>query len=232
MAEEITIQPLTPTPPIRSLNGCPVLIGHALEYLADNIIVRYDIDSYLTLQRAVNVVWAAETRRLMKKSLQQLQASRAILDEGFFVKNLATRNNPKFVAALTLDDLVRFYDWANEHDHWRALAWVISGYVGKVNESSWMSNPTYPIRRGVVVRAAQQSETRMEGDYEYGILRRIERCNENDIVSQYHYGYYRIQRNQNFELETSVLCFDLTGGNLEVQMCTDTGEGTVTIDSF
>jgi hypothetical protein len=74
MSEGPTIQPPTPAPPIRCLSACPVLIGQTLGYLSDNIIVRFDIDNYLALQRAINVVWAAETRRLMKKGMQQVQA--------------------------------------------------------------------------------------------------------------------------------------------------------------
>lgn len=182
MAEEITIQPSTPTPPIRSLNGCPVLIGYALEYLADNIIVRFDIDSYLTLQRAVNGVWAAETRRLMKKGLQQAQVVIArrnpcfAIDHGNIVRNpiFAATVDLSFIAPLSEPHITKFI-WSGPQEGKLLMCQIVLAYAERLVREKPESSPAYVMCGPNIVRGLQLGKSLDYNGATFRILKDVER---------------------------------------------------------
>ena len=132
---------------VRRLNTCPVLIGVILEYLVEEIIAYYDLESFMILQQAVNATWAAETRRLMKKSLQRIQVHQFLSGTKFPAVSMV--HNPVFLTVFNPDDLAVIHcraDLSQAHQQ-HGLCKFIATYMCNTKERNTSNNcaPQYPL---------------------------------------------------------------------------------------
>jgi hypothetical protein len=155
----------------------------ALSYISEGIIVRSDIPSYLALQRAIDCVWAAEARRLMKKGLQRVQAAafRRELCEGMdvFTKEFGPKvtRNPSFLALFDLSLLGILYDNANvvtESKDRAPLLNFIRAYATD-RKRKFSKTATYPLLcYDRAIRGHPCVELHDDGSEEYFLLRGVE----------------------------------------------------------
>ena len=73
------------------------------EYLPLPILVKCDVNSYLTLHR--NLAFASQIRSVMKKPLQLSQNIFATRDDAYVLGHYCVRHNPFFMESLTSLDL-------------------------------------------------------------------------------------------------------------------------------
>jgi hypothetical protein len=172
-----------PTSAIRQLSACPILIGNTLEYLGEDVIVRCDINAYLALQRAIDTVWAAETRRIMKKALQRMQAAlaRKNMDDSYspFCEEYGVKlvRNPIFVATLDLfymSLIFQFADIVKGSQNRFELCEFLAAYADQTKHK-FDEAATYPLLRSdCVVRGRPCKEHHDDGFEKYYLLKDVE----------------------------------------------------------
>lgn len=146
---------------ILSLSTCPGIISQIIGYMSDDILIQCDTDAYVVLQRAIDCVWAQETRRLLKSTLQRVQVAVALQSPHFLFLNAAVCRNPLFVRSIkNYSVLADQFAVAHEHDCFDTLSFLLRTiWKNPILPSELdmkVESPWYPLRREkVILRAAK-----------------------------------------------------------------------------
>ncbi|KAJ3049773.1 hypothetical protein HK097_009232 [Rhizophlyctis rosea] len=130
-----------------SLSSCPSLVYREIaRHLAPFVTGRFDLKTYLTLQRCCNPTFAQEVRSLMKSPLQIAQAAVANHDLSnlsnlsnqscvpYILTNPGIRHNPRFLPFLTFKDLCRIYGALEGGHHCSAFSKL---FTSKYNQNDF-----------------------------------------------------------------------------------------------
>ena len=99
--------------------------------------------AYMTLQRAWNISFASEVRRVMKKPLQLGQAILALRDIDYALKHLCVHHNPLYMDSLALDDFCR-HTIAGRHNL-LAFTELLVAYIDFRRHRNTRATVSYPI---------------------------------------------------------------------------------------
>ncbi|KAJ3051838.1 hypothetical protein HK097_007154, partial [Rhizophlyctis rosea] len=99
-----------------SLPSCssPVLRKIA-RYLAPNIVSRYDLNSYVNLQRCCNPAFADEVRSIMKISLHIAQAAIAFHSAQYVLQYPQVCHNPHYLPLVTFAHVCALFEKLNDN---------------------------------------------------------------------------------------------------------------------
>ncbi|KAI9100958.1 hypothetical protein DFS34DRAFT_591878 [Phlyctochytrium arcticum] len=110
----------------QSVGSCSELVATILGFLAAGIILRVDLDSYVTL-RKVDRIWAREASRIIKKRLQDTQTVKALSIPDYIFDYPCSTRNPLLIDVLELRDICRWTKFLgisdDERDIFADLLW-------------------------------------------------------------------------------------------------------------
>jgi hypothetical protein len=179
------------------LSACPVIIGMTLEYLAEGIMVRFDVGSYLALQRGIDHVWAAEARRLMKKGMQLAQAVIARRKPKYVFDHPCMLRNDVFTATIDLQylstlDEIHSEIWRMPGQQREVMFFMILMCADNLKGQVAKAQTVYAVvRDNCVVRGLCCGVYEIDTDTSYGMLAAVEHWAGGHNVESY--GFALVQ---------------------------------------
>ncbi|KAJ3037613.1 hypothetical protein HDV00_001501 [Rhizophlyctis rosea] len=174
---------------LRSLSPhSETIVTRILNFLAKDIILRYDIPMYLALQQSINTTWAKETTRQLKEPLQRSQTILALHNPRFALKKPFLYRNPTYLATMTFSDVTALLTYAvKHHAQLKGFARLLLAYALKAKaESKPFGGPVYAFRSSdCVVRGDRYLEKFEDDGDDYALLEGIEHSGTNKNVIRY-----------------------------------------------